>query len=193
MKTMKYFFVLSLVLCIPLAGHGLQDFTLTQHYVLLATTKTSTMQKELDQAAAVGYRIITGSPTSGEEMMVVMERVTEPPATYQYLLLATSKTSTMQRELDEAAGRGFRLLPQTMMKKENAGFFRNNDEIIVILEKTPTAQKQFQYLLLATKKTSTLEKEILQASLDGYTLVGLARRGEHLAIMEREAKPPPRM
>jgi hypothetical protein len=31
-------------------------------YLLLATVKTSTMQKEMDEAAALGYRVIVGSP-----------------------------------------------------------------------------------------------------------------------------------
>ena len=33
-------------------------------YKLLATTRTSTMQKEINETAAQGYRIVVGAPTS---------------------------------------------------------------------------------------------------------------------------------
>ena len=35
-----------------------------QRYLLLATERTSTMQEEIEEAAALGFRIVTGSPTS---------------------------------------------------------------------------------------------------------------------------------
>ena len=76
-----------------------------QRYLLLAAERTSTMQDELDEAAALGFRIVTGSPTSGDEIVIFLERVTTPPDTYQYQLLATSRTGTMQRELEEATMR----------------------------------------------------------------------------------------
>jgi len=43
-------------------------------YKLLATTRTSTMQKEVDETAAQGYRILVGSPTSGSEMALFLSR-----------------------------------------------------------------------------------------------------------------------
>lgn len=90
-----------------------------QRYILLATTKTSTMQEELDEAAAQGFRIVVGSPTSGNEMVLLLERVATPPEVYRYMLLATDKTSTMQKELDQATAEGFRLLSRTMVAKKS--------------------------------------------------------------------------
>ena len=53
-----------------------------QRYLLLATVKTSTMQKELDEAAAQGFRVVTGSPTSTSEWAVLLERTATPAAPY---------------------------------------------------------------------------------------------------------------
>ena len=103
-------------------------------YLLLATRKTSTMQKELNEAAARGFRIVAGSPTSGTEMALLLERVAQPPDTYTYQLLATTRTGTMQKELTKAALDGFRLLPQTMIAKK--GLF-GGAEIVVVLERSP--------------------------------------------------------
>ena len=51
-------------------------------------------------------------------MALFLERVATPPDTYQYQLLATTQTSTMQEELDEAAARGFRMLARTLIPKD---------------------------------------------------------------------------
>src|SRR4028118_756471 len=105
-------------------------------YKLLATTKTSTMQKELDETAAKGYRILVGSPTSGTEMAVFLSREATSDAPYKYKLLATTRTGTMQKELNDAAANGYRLLPRTMIAKKQ---LIGPVEIVAILERPPTA------------------------------------------------------
>ncbi|MEJ7713263.1 MAG: hypothetical protein WKF84_26310 [Pyrinomonadaceae bacterium] len=47
-------------------------------------------------------------------------------------------------------------------------------------------RKRYEYRLLATSRTSTLQKEVSEAESDGYTLVGLVGRGENMVIMEKE-------
>src|SRR6185503_12447447 len=129
-------------------------------YLLLSTVKTSTMQKELDEASAQGFRIISSASSCNQsEMVLFLERVTESPNTYKYRLLATSRTSTMEKELNQAAQEGFRLLPRTITAKE--GFLAN--EIVSVLELAPKSTKRYQYRLLATSRTSTLQREVSQA------------------------------
>ena len=161
------------------------DLDLEQRFLLLATKKTSTMQKELNEASSAGYRIVSGSPTSGSEMALILEKVVTPPNNYEYMLLATTKTSTMQKELQEAASQGFQLLPSTMISK---GRTFGGPEIIVVLEKVPGGYEKYDYLLLATTKTSTLQKEMSEAIEEGYEVVGMVSRGEHMVILERPAK-----
>lgn len=73
-------------------------------FVLLATSRTGTMQDELNEAGAAGYRFAAtqGGETAfgGREAVVLMQR--DPAgARYRYILLATSSTETMERELNE--------------------------------------------------------------------------------------------
>ena len=153
-------------------------------YLLLSTMKTSTMQKELDEAAAQGFRIVASTSSCGQsEMVLFLEREAEPPETYKYRLLATTRTGTMEKELNAAAQEGYRLLPRTITAKE--GFLTN--EIVSVLERTPKSEKRYEYRLLATSRTSTLQKEVAEAEGDGYTLIGLVGRGENMVIMEKEA------
>jgi hypothetical protein len=153
-------------------------------YLLLATSKTSTMQKELDEASAKGYRILVGSPTNSEEMVLFLEKAAQPPDTFKYKLLATTRTSTMQKELNEMAAGGFRLMARTMIAKKQ---ILGAAEIVALLERTPGVQKQYEYKLLATSLTSTLQKEVGEAIAEGYILVGMVSRGEHMVIMEKES------
>lgn len=144
-------------------------------YRLLATNRTSTMEKEMKEAAEAGYRFekaISG-PTAfgGAEAMVIMSRPRdgEHKARYEYKLLATSKTSTMQKELQEAGDAGFEHRDETVFKKTFG------TEVMVILERDREARPRlWEYKLLATKKTSTMQKEILEAAGAGYQFVGVS-------------------
>ena len=160
----------------------------SDRFLLLATKKTKTMQKELNKAAAAGYRLKVGSQTSGSEVMVILQKTPMSAGKYEYLLLATTKSSTLQKEIDKAAASGFRILPRTMTQKRRAF---GPEEIVVIMEKAPNVSKRYRYVILATSKTGTLQKEITQSTNEGFNLVALASRGEHFAIMERETDSPP--
>ena len=91
----------------------------------------------------------------------------------------------MQKELSEAAVNGFRLLPRTMIAKKPV---LGETEIVVILERPPKVDKLYRYKLLATNLTSTLQQEVAQAEADGFVLVGMVSRDEHLVIMGKETQ-----
>lgn len=95
-------------------------------YKLLATNKTGTMQKELRDAADVGYhyvgKTVFSSMFGGEEIVVIMERDKDnPKATEDYLLIATSKTSTLEKELNEAGAMGYQAIDMTVGKTAMGG------------------------------------------------------------------------
>ncbi len=143
-------------------------------YKLLATNRTSTMEKEMKEAAAAGYKfveVISGDTFfGGSEALVVMVRPKDDPKPrFDYKLLATSKTSTMQKELQEAGDAGFEHRGQSVFKKTFG------TEVMVILERDLEAKpKLWEYKLLATKKTSTMQKEVIEAAEAGYQFVGFS-------------------
>jgi hypothetical protein len=140
------------------------------------------MQKELDEAADQGFRIVMGSPTSTVEMAILLERKAQPPETYKYKLLATTRSSTMQKELNDAAHDGFRLLPRTIIAK--SGMMAVN-EVVLVLERAPNTDKRYEYKLLVTTNAEKLQKEVAELEADGFTLAGIVSRGGHLVIMEK--------
>jgi hypothetical protein len=145
-------------------------------YLLLATERTQTMQREIDEAAAQGFRAVAASPTDGDEAIILLERTT---GKYEYRLLAATRTQTLQREINDAAEAGYRLVTRAVARK--------GDELLVLMEKGPERPAKAEYQVLSTERTGTLQKEIRQASLDGYMLIALAKKGEHIAILQRGA------
>ena len=166
--------VFTLVVCLLSTSAFAQTSSLVgfDHRVL-ATNKTSTMEKELNEAADAGFRFqaVMGGESAfgGKEVVVVMSRAEQKTGRFGYKLLAASKTSTMQKELQEAADAGFQYKGQTVFGSTFGG-----DEVVVILERDKDAVGgPSEFKLLATSKTSTLEKELQQAGDAGYELVGM--------------------
>lgn len=162
-------------------------------YRLLATTKTSTMEKELNEAgdAAYAFSSVMGGQTGigGKEVVVVMTKKlgTESHGSNQYKLLATSRTSTMQKELQQAGDEGFDFCGQTVFQSTFGG-----KEVSVILERSSSsAKRRIEYKLLATTRTSTMEKELKEAGGAGFefleVMVGSTAMGgkEVVAILRR--------
>jgi hypothetical protein len=144
-------------------------------YKLLATNKTSTMDREMNLASGQGFRFggMMGGHTAfgGSETVVVMYRdpANEQRERFQYRLLATNKTSTMQKELQQAGDSGFEYKGQTVFATTFGG-----KEVVVILERDREAPiQQWEYKLLATSKTGTMQKELNEAGASGFSFVGV--------------------
>lgn len=153
-------------------------------YRLLATARTSTMEKELNQAADAGYVFssVMGGQTGvgGKEVVVVMtKKLDAGPTRRVYKLLATSRTSTMQKELRQAGEEGFDYCGQTVFQSEFGG-----KEVSVILERNLESGK---------KRVEFKEKELKEAGEAGYefleVMVGSTAVGgkEVISILRRYA------
>jgi hypothetical protein len=186
--------VLGVIPVLPaIGGDGVaQAQTATVDYKVLATNKTSTMQKEMNEAADAGYRYgaVMGGETSfgGSEVVTVMMRADAQKPKYEYRLLATSKTGTMQKEMQEAADAGFNYVGQSVFKSTFGG-----KEVVCILERDKDAALvRYEYRLLATKKTGTMQKELDEAGAAGFAIVGMtvsdtAMGGSELVTITRRA------
>ena len=109
-------------------------------YKVLATSKTSSMQKEMQEAGALGYRFVAvmGGETEmgGKEVVVLLERDKDSDLTYEYRLLATTKTSTLQKELDEIGDNGYAMVGQTVFESQFGG-----KEAAAILQRASNAKR----------------------------------------------------
>jgi hypothetical protein len=171
------------------AHHAIAQDRLT--YKVLATSKTSTMQKEMQEAGAQGYRFVAvmGGETAigGNEVVTLMEKIENDKTRYEYQLLATSKTSTLQKELQQASDAGWQAVGQTVFVSVFGG-----EETAAILERNSEQPRKvrYEFKLIATSKTSTLAKELQQAADEGFRAVGMtvgktALGGSELVVVTR--------
>ena len=144
-------------------------------YRILAASKTSTMEKELNSAAADGYRFSKAmggkSANGGQEVVVAMVKDLDNSGqeVRKYRLLAATRTSTMQQEMQRAADQGYEYAGQTVFETAFGG-----REVVVIMEfDTASVRSRSSYRLLATTKTSTMQNELQDAGAQGYVLLGL--------------------
>jgi hypothetical protein len=161
-------------------------------YRVLATSKTSTMEKEMNEAGAAGYKFmaVMGGETAigGKEVVVLMQKGGDVSGKFRYKLLATSRTSTMQKEMSEAALDGYDYVGQTVFESLFGG-----EEVVSIVERGAAAESEYVYKLIATSKTSTLQKEANDIGRDGFQALGMtvgktALGGSELVVIARKKK-----
>jgi len=161
-------------------------------YKVLATSKTSTMEKEMNDAGAAGYKFkaVMGGDTAigGKQVVVLMQKGGDVAGKYRYRLLATSRTSTMQKEMSDAALDGYDYVGQTVFESLFGG-----EEVVSIVERGTAAESEYVYKLIATSKTSTLEKEANELGRDGFQALGMTvgktvLGGNEIVVIARKKK-----
>jgi len=120
-------------------------------YRLLSSGSWSTLRKEL--AAATGYRLVAGDLECDAP---ILERVPGPSQSYEYVVPTGRRWSTLVRNLNEAAAKGFRLHPCS------SGFK-------FVMERRSASTAFYQYQTLMTLRLSTMRKELAEAVRKGFT------------------------
>ena len=145
---------------VPLAAMA-EAQVATPDYLFLDTQQTGTLQRELQEAADNGYRLVSGYGSWGRPT-VILERALEPDP-IEYLLLAAAKTGTLQDEIAEAATHGYRF----------TSVFEIGGEAVAVMQRVPgQADPTHEYVVLGTKRLGTMEEEFLAAAANGFKLVG---------------------
>lgn len=138
------------------------------------TASTSTLETELNKAAAQGYvlaAMMGGKTIDGSnEVVVVMSKrpaAEERPARYK--VLAADDIPTMQRKFDAMGAFGFRYRGQSIAKTSFGGL-----EAVVILERDAADRDaQYEYQLVVATPASTMQTELNELSSMGFEAEGL--------------------
>ncbi|HEX8639482.1 MAG TPA: hypothetical protein VF692_15540 [Pyrinomonadaceae bacterium] len=152
-----------------------------QSYLVLSTKKIGTMEKELDQAAK-GFRVLYGAPTQQFDMALFLQKLAPGETPYNYKIMATIRNKTMEKELNEFAAQGYRLLPRTVVFKQ--GFL--TAEMVMLMERAPNSGKAYEYKLIAASKETKLHSKIDDAVAEGFTPLTMITIGNHIIVMEKE-------
>ncbi len=138
-------------------------------YRIVATARTSAMERDLNEAASEGFRV-HGSGFG--YMTVVMARgrgATPQPIDYRVIAMIRVPTAVM--ELQAAGVEGFRI----------ATMSENGQEGVFVLHRTPGSTERFEYQLPKLTE-ETANKVLGDAEADGYRIRGLLN---DLVVLER--------
>jgi len=176
----------ALVYCVVVAPAQNLKVDSQQPQKLVSTKSTTTLQKELDQAGALGFHVLAATTRGDGEVVLLLERDLNAPQQLQVKVIATGATGTFQKEISDAGRQGFRAAPNTFLNKPSGVLV--GPEIFVVMERPVNTTKRYEYKLLATNQTSTVESEWRVATTERYKVVGMMTRSEVMVLMEREAR-----
>jgi len=152
-----------------------------QNYLILSTKRIQTMERELDEAAAKGFRVLYGAPTVTYDMALFLQRMENPEKPYTYKILATSRNKTMEKELNELAAKGFRLLPRTIIFKQGLLIA----EMVTVMEREFDSKVAYEYKLVDARKEVKLQAKIDSARAEGFNPVTMITLGDNVVVMEK--------
>lgn len=127
---------LILSMSVAMAATAAED---TLDYQILSTSRISTMEKELNQKGAAGYRFlkVTNGPNifGGKELIVVTVRDlnSTDAQTRKYRVLSAARNSTLQKKMQDAAKDGYEYLDQTTLPN----IFGGTDVVVILERKEP--------------------------------------------------------
>jgi hypothetical protein len=129
--------------------------------------------------AADGYRLagatITGMSTAEASFL----RTEATAAAFQYKLLHTILSTSLQKDINRLAAEGFRVWPGTLL------VLQANPTVIVEKAK-PAFKLRYQYMIKETARISSGEREVEKVQEQGYTLIGETEHGTaHLLLFEQ--------
>ena len=175
--TARFALLITTALLLPAAAPA-QRLDLTQKYNVLANKDVDRLETDLNKAGQEGYRVIAGSTTGGDEVTLLLEKVGGGP--YEYIVIAAGDPKKVEQRLSLSASQGFRLLPNTLTSKSK---LFGSDDIVVVLEKVPNQQGNWQYLLADTVFGSGLQVTLSGATSQGYAVLGMLRKKDQVVLV----------
>jgi hypothetical protein len=161
-----------LVALLFLLSSGIARAQTTVEYRVLVANEASTLQKKMQRVSEAGFRfagVTSGAIGIGQSAVVVM---TKRPGvgTFEYRVLGTTRASTLQSELQAASDVGFDYKGDAVFRAVSG-----KKETIAIMERASDKRTStgYEYRVLATRRMSTMEKELREAYAAGFEFVGL--------------------
>jgi hypothetical protein len=151
-----------------------------KEFRFVSTTKVATMERELNELAAQGFRLERVSKSMlGDDLALLVSReqaaAAEGGPRYEYRAIATRRAGTMDKEIKQAAAEGFELRGLTSMMRPGLGMLIGDETAAMMERRVGETKPRFEYQLLSTRREKTLQKELDAAAAAGYVPVEMTR------------------
>jgi hypothetical protein len=130
-------------------------------YRIIATARTSTLQKELAEAAAAGFHVVGSG--FGYMTFVMARGPGSTPEPAEYRVIAMIRVATAARELEEAGNEGYQI----------AAMSENGPEVVFVLHRqagVPDPKASYQLVRL---QEATASAVLTAAEAGNYRIAGL--------------------
>jgi hypothetical protein len=162
---------------LPVSGScGSSDAASRDRFELFGLSRPFTLQEALDDHAARGYRLLV---LSGYLLFEKVEANTRAP---EYRVLKSGDSAAFERELNEAASRGFRLIPTTVVDAGSYSAFliqaimeKAPPKRLSVEQQAPPPQHEYQIVRKQGGSTEQFERSIGDAASTGYRPVAIER------------------
>jgi hypothetical protein len=108
----------------------------------------------------------------GKELVYALGRSAGAPAT-TYRVLAATSSKTLERELNQMAAQGYRLVPSSLAPLMGGNSLLNpriSNEGVVLVEHVPSPAP-VHYRVVGARRLATIEREVIEAASQGFTIV----------------------
>lgn len=145
-----------------------------QEFRFISTTKTSTFEKELNDAAKQGFGFIRLAKAMNDNSLggLISRDQGADKARYEYKVLATNRIGTLKKEFEAAAAEGYEFRGITTEAK--AVPFTYPETIVIMERLISESKRRFDYKFISTQREKTTQKELDAAVNEGYVPIELA-------------------
>src|SRR5215469_15624166 len=199
---------LGLIVLVAVGGTAMPQQPTADSTRLVKRDNPSKLEKQLNEAAADGYRISRAAPerihnsvanlllagghdeTSGA--VVLMEKIPSGSANYQYAVIRLfARVSSWERDINKAASQGFRVVPDYGTLTMRQGFVLGTAQVpITIMEKAPGSSEVKEYVVAEARQMGNFEHEVNQRFANHYSIMYIGQfYALHLALMEKRNTP----
>jgi hypothetical protein len=150
-----------------------------QELLFIDTRDASTLEKELNSNAQLGWRLHQLPKSSLANSIGALLTRAEAGKQYQYKVLATRRVSTIEKEFSQAAAEGWEF--RGLLSRFDFGdmmimaFTHVGGESFMVMEREVGETKpRFEYRLLSAQREKTIQRELDQAVAEGYLPLAIA-------------------
>src|SRR5262245_2369606 len=151
----------------------------TQEFLFIDTRDASTLEKELNSQAQLGWRLDRLPKSSLANSMGALLTRAAAGKQYKYKVLATRRVSTIEKEFTQAAAEGWEF--RGLLSRFDFGdmmmmaFTHVGGESFMVMEReVGETKRRFEYRLLSAQREKTIQQELDQAVAEGYLPLAIA-------------------
>ena len=150
---------------------------------LIESRNNEKLTKELEEAAASGFRVVGGSAYDGV-MHLVLQKPTDGTS-YTYRVLNEADPFKFKAEYAKAGTEGYRIVLNTLMIRGKA---LKNKEIIAVLEKPNAPAPKHENLVLVGPYDKDMVDVLGKLQAKGFHTLGAfsPREDRHLVFLEKQ-------